>query len=94
MEGSQNDVILSYLKAGNSLTPMEALKLCGSWALSSRISELNKRLKDNKDGEIICHMVHMNGKMVGQYHYLSQENIDASNSEGASQLQQSVEAAI
>ena len=39
---SQEELILTYLRKGNSLTPMEALRLFGTWALSSRISNLHK----------------------------------------------------
>jgi hypothetical protein len=37
---SQNKAILSYMR-GNWISPMSALKLFGSWALSSRISEID-----------------------------------------------------
>jgi len=40
MTTSQNERILKYLLSGKSLTPMEALKKFGTWALSSRISEI------------------------------------------------------
>lgn len=42
---SQKAAILNYLQAGGSLTPMEAIDLCGSMKLATRISELI-----NKDG--------------------------------------------
>jgi len=37
---TQNSIILSHLKSGKSITPLEALKLCGSLRLSERIREL------------------------------------------------------
>jgi len=37
---SQNQAILDYLKAGNTLTGLDALKLFGTMKLASRISEL------------------------------------------------------
>ena len=37
---SQNELILAYLRKGGILDPMKALKLFGSWALSSRISDI------------------------------------------------------
>lgn len=40
---SQEARILQYLQAGGSLTPMDALRLFNCWALSSRISDLNKK---------------------------------------------------
>ena len=40
---SQESGILQYLQAGGSLTPMDALRLFNCWALSSRISDLNKK---------------------------------------------------
>lgn len=37
---SQNQAILDYLRAGNSLTGLDALRLFGTMKLASRISEL------------------------------------------------------
>lgn len=56
---SQSDQILEYLKAGNSLTPMDALNLFNCWSLSSRVADLNKpekiigsqMVKDEKTGK-------------------------------------------
>ena len=39
---SQESLILNYLRAGNSISPMEALRLFNCWALSSRIADLNR----------------------------------------------------
>lgn len=37
---SQVDAILDHLRTGATITPAEALELCGSLALHSRIAEL------------------------------------------------------
>ena len=39
---SQNKNILKYLQGGNSLTPLEALKLFGCFRLGGRIYDLKK----------------------------------------------------
>lgn len=39
---SQTNAILAYMKAGNGITPMEALHLCGCFRLSARIAEIKK----------------------------------------------------
>ena len=39
---SQNHAILKYLQGGNSLTPLEALKLFGCFRLGGRIYDLKK----------------------------------------------------
>lgn len=49
---SQNQAILDYLKAGNSLTGLSALKLMGTMKLASRISELRDEGFDIKDETI------------------------------------------
>lgn len=40
---SQNQMILEYLQKGNSITPLEALKLFGCFRLTSRICELEDK---------------------------------------------------
>lgn len=40
---SQNKQIANYLKAGKTLTPLQALAKFDCWALSSRVSDLNRR---------------------------------------------------
>lgn len=40
---TQKDMILDYLKLGQSLTPMEALKYFGCFRLASRISDLRRK---------------------------------------------------
>lgn len=37
---SQTDAILQYLAQGNTITPMEALSLFGSFRLSERVREI------------------------------------------------------
>jgi hypothetical protein len=39
---SQTRAILAYMKAGNGITPMDALNLCGCFRLSARIAEIKK----------------------------------------------------
>ena len=39
---SQTSAILAYMKAGNGITPMDALNLCGCFRLSARIAEIKK----------------------------------------------------
>ena len=46
LKKSQNEMILEYLKRGNSLTPMSALAIFKCWALSSRISNLRQAGND------------------------------------------------
>ena len=40
---SQNKQILEYLKNGNSITPIEALNLFGSFRLGARIFDLKEK---------------------------------------------------
>ena len=39
---SQEERIMDHLKAGGTLTPMDALEQFGCWALSSRVADLNR----------------------------------------------------
>jgi hypothetical protein len=48
---TQNDQILKYLEAGNTITPIDALQLFGCFRLSARIFEL--RQKGYKIGKVI-----------------------------------------
>lgn len=59
---SQNDRIAAYLKKGNSLTPLTALKKFDCWALSSRIANLNARGMNIK-----AELVKKNGKQFAKY---------------------------
>lgn len=59
---SQCDAILAHLSGGNTLTPLEALTLCGSLRLSERIREIEKL------GVPIAHeMVKVGAKRVCRY---------------------------
>lgn len=60
---TQNLQILSYLKAGNTITPMDALDLFGCFRLAGRVFELKQ------DGwPIECDGIMTdNGKVVGHY---------------------------
>lgn len=59
---SQNKQILEYLKNGNSITPIEALNLFGSFRLGARI-------KDLRDGghNIITELVKDGRKRYAKY---------------------------
>ena len=39
---SQKNAILAYMKAGNGITAMDALRLCGCFRLSARIADIKK----------------------------------------------------
>jgi len=39
---SQNERIRAYLESGKGLTPLDGLYLFGTWALSSRMSDLKR----------------------------------------------------
>ena len=61
---SQNAQILKYLRPpGRTLTPLKALKLFSTWALSSRISDLNKQ-----GAGIKTKLITRNGKTFAQYY--------------------------
>lgn len=61
---SQNEQILRHLKAGKSITPMDALRLYGSLRLSGRIFELKKR-----GNPIASRTVNtLTGKRVSEYY--------------------------
>lgn len=59
---SQNDNILSYLKKGNKLDPMKALKMFGCFRLSARIFDLIQM-----GYNIECTNVSKNGKHFAEY---------------------------
>lgn len=64
---SQNKAILDYLKVGNTLTGMEALKLFGTMKLASRISEIKEEIA-NEDFFIDEEWIETaNGKRVMKY---------------------------
>lgn len=59
---SQKKQILSYLRKGYKLTPIEALNLFGCFRLGARIYELKK------DGyNILSEMISVNGKRFSKY---------------------------
>lgn len=70
---SQNDAILDYLRAGNTLTPAAAYSLFGTLALHSRITELRDR------GHVIdCRLAKVpSGKTVGHYTLRQAEGLAA-----------------
>ena len=60
---SQEKLILEYLRDGNTLTPLSALRLFNCWALSSRISDLNKH-----GAGIKSKLIRGNGKVYAEYY--------------------------
>jgi len=63
MTETQNQIILSHLKSGKVITPMDALDICGSFRLSARIFELRE-----KGWPIFCERKAVeSGKIVGHY---------------------------
>lgn len=61
---TQANAILAYMQAGNGITPMEALDLCGCFRLSARIADLKHRVYD-----IVTEKVKVaGGKYVARYH--------------------------
>ena len=64
---SQNQAILDYLKVGNTLTGMDALKLFGTMKLASRISEIKDEII-NEPFEIKSETIETTtGKHVSKY---------------------------
>jgi hypothetical protein len=61
---NQDDRIIEYLKAGYSLTGLEALNLFGTMKLATRISEIKRK---NPDFDIRDEYVHANGKSFKKY---------------------------
>jgi len=60
---SQNQRIANYLKAGKTLTPLQALSKFDCWALSSRIANLNREGMGIK-----MKLVEKNGKRFAMYY--------------------------
>ena len=56
-------MILKFLEAGNTLSPMEALNLMGVFRLAARIEELRKA-----GHNILTEEVTENGKTFARYH--------------------------
>lgn len=63
---SQETKILDFLRQGQTLDPMSALRLFNCWALSSRVADLNKR--GLVEGfRIRCKMITSGNKTYGEY---------------------------
>lgn len=61
---TQANAILAYMQAGNGITPIEALDLCGCFRLSARIADLKHRGYD-----IVTEKVKVSGgKYVARYY--------------------------
>lgn len=69
MEKSQIDLILDHLRAGNSITPIEALERFGCFRLGARIWELRHAGFDIKD-----ELVFKNGKHFSKYYLIPHEH--------------------
>lgn len=65
---SQNKSILGVLMQGKTITPMDALELCGCFRLSARIYDLREQGHNIKS-----EMMEVNGKRVAN-HSLLKEN--------------------
>ena len=61
---SQTDLILEWMLAGNSITPLEALSMCGCSRLAARIADIRAK------GYLVYSetITLPNGKRVSQYH--------------------------
>ena len=59
---SQKAKILDHLKEGFTITPIEALNLCGCFRLSARIYDLK-----DEGWNIVTNIATVNGKRVAQY---------------------------
>ena len=74
-EASQTAAILKHLQAGHAITPLEALRLFGSFRLGARIYDLRKQ-GYNIRMELVA--VGGEGKRVGRYRLVPQATaIDA-----------------
>ena len=62
---SQCSAILEHLKKGLSITPIEALSLCGCFRLAARIHDL--RHKQGFDNIVTERVLTSSGKYVAQY---------------------------
>ncbi len=66
MSNTQNQLILNYLKNGNSITPLEALQKFNCFRLSARIFNLRE------DGyNIITNYITDDNKTYAEYRYIS-----------------------
>ena len=67
---AQNQEILSYLKTGATLTPLEALKMFGSLRLAGRIYDLKQN-----GWPIVCDRLDVgDGKRVGHYYLVNNKD--------------------
>ena len=71
----QKQRILNYLSRGYKLTPLQALDKFDCWALSSRISDLNK-LGHNIHSELVKTK---SGKHVARYYMLQKLDMPIKN---------------
>jgi len=67
---SQASKVRKYLEAGNSITPIDALKMFGSFRLAAIICNLKKDLKWMADKEIVTTML-MNLKWKNHYNIIT-----------------------
>lgn len=67
---SQSQSILDYLKAGNSLTPLEALRLFGCMRLGARIWDLSKQ-----GYKIKSELQKDNGKHFAKYSLINERRL-------------------
>jgi hypothetical protein len=66
---SQHAALLKYLRAGGSLTPLQALEQFGCLALSQRMGELRR-----EGYPIVSEIIRLsNGKRVAQYRLMEVE---------------------
>ena len=66
---TQCDCILEVLKAGRSITPIEALNLCACFRMAARIHDLRDRCNDIITETITTN----NGKKVASYRLASRQ---------------------
>jgi hypothetical protein len=67
---TQTDLILDYMRKGNSITSMEALNMFGCFRLASRISELKQHGID-----IEVTTTHSGGKHYASYRVKEKEDL-------------------
>lgn len=68
---SQENAILEYLLAGNSITPLESLTRFGCFRLGARIYDLCQA-----GHNIESTMIKINGKRVASYRYAKPEQLE------------------
>jgi len=65
---SQNKVILAALLAGERLTPLKILRLCGSMRASGRIFDLRHGKYDGKEWPIKDNRIKVGKAVVAEYY--------------------------